>query len=269
MAGKLQAHKAHQCRDARDDTPALYEHMDLLRHPPEDKLLAPDTVFTICASSSNDIKFVRNTQHLVFPKIHSLAMTSMESFKKSKDVYAVNRFLAQGFHKPLDYVTLACESRTDIGKFNIGLRHVLSLARQQVLIRGFEIDSLNLKDIFEACSDVHMLVLYDCAITDVEALELNPCIEYNISVLDLFETCVKTDQDKLGSGKIVKFSEALAKTSLKDTLKRIHAKNSEFESKDLEHVLSTCGLRASVCGAEKWPYEKSHNHETDDIAPDI
>ena len=177
----------------------------------------------------------------------------------------VNKFLANALDKPLQYLHLGCEKYTDISNFNIGIRSITSLTKFQVYIKRFNIDGLNLKEILECSSDAENIIFYDCHIGSLEGFELNDAIDYNTKVLDLYMTCNSKDNNKLNNQKIIAFVEALAKTNLKDSLERIHVRDSDYYINDLANIFKKFKFNATICGDEHWPKSKDHVHETMDL----
>ena len=261
----LKSHTSHFSVKEHDDMDSIFQHMDMLKIVPKNKILDKDAILVVSGKYSNDRKFIENTMNLSFPQISALSLTSMEKFKHSTEIYRANKFMARAIDKPFYVFQFSAEKPTDISRFNIGLRNILGLVKNQVVIRGFLIDSLNLREIIESCSNVHNLVFYDCEIEDLEGFELNDAIDYEIQVLDLFKTCVKEKEKRINSGNIITFAKALGATSLAQSLKRIHVSKSDYDIKDVDYVFSKFGFKASICGDDNWPHTRSHDHDTEDM----
>lgn len=264
---KLKSNKKVPKIDEHHDMDHIYPFVEQLKNKPEDALFSIDTCLAINAKHSGDKKFIEETMNMSFPQIQSLALTSMEKFKHHDDIHMANKFLANAINKPLGYLHLSCEKNVEMAKFNIGVRAITNLVSHQVYFKHFNIDGLNLKEILESSSQVNHVVFYDCKIDDLEGFELDDTIDYSIKVLDLYETANIKEESKLNNKKIIAFAEALGKTSLKDCIERIHVKNSEYPIKDLEYVFQRFGFKTSICGDEKWPYSKDHDHKTMDLYP--
>lgn len=266
-SSKMKKHRFSMDEVTPCDTDRIMPLMkDNLHIVPE--LLNESTVLTLWCNKSGDRNFIEHMGLLVFPKIQSLAITHLEDITKKEDIYAINKFMTYSFVKPFDTVSISAEKDTELAKVAMGLKNVCSLGKNQVLVRGVKIDSLTMKEVFESSRDTHMLVFYDCTIADLEGFKLDHNLDYNIKVLDLFETADCDNKEKLNRGKMIPFVEALGKTSLKDSVKRIHVHGDLYDPKEVEELFTSHGFTASICGSEKWPYASDHDHARHDIQSD-
>ena len=128
----------------------IINELTRLKVCPEGGKMDRDTSLAIWVSKTGDREFMEKTKDLAFPEMRSLSFVKMGSANKLSTVKLINRFMSHCFTRPIRYLQLDSHTFSDIANFNIGIRPLLSLTTQQVLIKNFLIEGMSLKDIFES-----------------------------------------------------------------------------------------------------------------------
>lgn len=98
----------------------------------------------------------------------------------------------------------------------------------------------------------------DCSIGEInENFVLNPNITYKTKSIDLYGTCNRFERSKLSEKKMVTLVKAMAKTNLKDTLRRVHVYEEEFPEDELQKIFNKFDFKVEVIGDEHQPVEMS------------
>lgn len=81
-------------------------------------------------------------------------------------------------------------------------------------------------------------------------------ITYALEVLDLYETCKKREKEYLDKTKLKRLVKALAKTNIKQTLRKVHIRATFYKEKSIQKIFSKQGFIVKVKANEKPPKVK-------------
>lgn len=110
--------------------------------------------------------------------------------------------------------------------------------------------------ILEKGKDTAEIVLADWAVSEIDDnFSLDSDLEYRIKSLDLYGTANRFERSKISEKKIITLVRAMAKTSLKNSLKKVHVFEEEFPEDDLQKIFNKHGFKVEVIGDEAQPVE--------------
>lgn len=90
---------------------------------------------------------------------------------------------------------------------------------------------------------------------DVE-FSLDATIKYELEVLDLYETCKKKEKEYLDKVKLKRLVKAMAQTNMKQTLRKVHVRNTFYDERKIQSAFSKQGFIIKVKANEKEPKVK-------------
>jgi hypothetical protein len=87
--------------------------------------------------------------------------------------------------------------------------------------------------------------------------KLNPTLEFNIQLLDLFRTANRFDSHSLNKDNLPYFVEAMAQTNLLKSLKSVHVKEDDFKGIEMQSIFDKYKFKVRVKGDSEYPMIKN------------
>jgi len=197
-------------------------------------------------------KFLEHMWEYKFDIMKSITIENLEDLQ-APSFKSMNRFMKYWYPNSLDTLCIK-SSMTEIGDLRKGLTILLPSVRHQVFLECFKFDEETLKLVFESSKNAKELVLYWCQIGEISAeFHLDESITYALEVLDLYETAKKKEKDYLNKKSLKKLANAMAATSIKSSLRKVHVRAQFFKMEKAQKIFSKKGFILKVKANDKEP----------------
>lgn len=190
----------------------------------------------------SDYEYLTEASMYKCPDYRELAIENVFYEPDSENI--LNKFLTHSTPKQILEFSFAANqySEKDISEFSEGLRSILPAITHSVEIWDFQINQAMLTNIIECSYNVEELRLFDCEIELNDTFELNPDLDYKIKVIYLDGSCKKHEDVFLDSRKLPIFAQAISRTSLKKSLKKVRVLNHHYLQEEVQTIFAEVGM---------------------------
>lgn len=188
------------------------------------------------------IEFLETAKEYKIKQMRKLSMQCMDNMSFSTLRYT-NCFFLEAMPPALQGITLDGVSRKDFFDIREGLARVLQTVQNKVFIEFFELEADSLKLIIENSINAQELVIEDCIIGDInDNFSLDSGIDYKLKSLDIYGTCSKSWKNYLDGPKLRTLVNAMSKTNLRTSLKKVHIDQDEFPKDEVATIFASKGF---------------------------
>lgn len=194
----------------------------------------------------NDVKFISEASQYKFQNYKDLSIENV--WDDEATVKTVVDFLITSTPEHIEQFSFVCDQYSN-GKLNVyseGLHVLLPAITHSIKLYGFKIDEETFKSVIEGSRNATELSILDCQINISKEFELNPDLEYRTEVLYLHGSCKKESGHYLNPNKLPIFVEALSKTGLKNSIKKVRVLNHQFQQDEVQKVFADFGMDVEV-----------------------
>lgn len=192
------------------------------------------------------MKFFRDSQHLTMGEIRKLSIFGLEFLPKENGIELFNKWLKHVGPHTLNTLYLH-GYRIELARIKEGITPIIRGTQSKITLDYFKLSQEMLKLILENCVNCNELTLEDWQIEELnDNFKLDPNIYYSFTEFNLFGTCNIQDQAKLTDWKFIRLVKAMAKTNLKNSLKKVYVNEEEFPEDKIRGILDDAGFRCKI-----------------------